>query len=341
MRKIVRHIFADSVCLSPQSCSSASSSESVVQSPPVVLYDRLNFPEAPRWRDGRLYFVNMASEVGSGGPGGSGRVESLSLSGEHRVEANLAPITAKNPSGLGWLPDGRMLIVSTGTFELLSLAPGTGRLEKYADLSSHSVNGKGLLNDMTVSREGHAYVDLYTAGKLCKIICVPPGGGEGTEVATGLGSPNGLVLTPDGLKLIVAETRNARLTVFDRDPLTGLLSGQRIWAEVPGLVPDGCCLDSEGCMWVASPSDKQTRFARIAEGGRVLETIKPVEGSKMNCIACCLGGPDRRTLFLLESLHFPGEEAFQNPNTACIRTVKLSVGAASDPRDPKYCAGYR
>lgn len=320
---------------------SSVATDIVVEGLPVVLYDRLNFPEAPRWHGGRLFFVNMCTNEGKGGPGSAGCVESVTLTGDHRIEADLTAITGRNPSGLGWLPDGRLVVVSTGSFELLAQDPSTGLLEKYADLTSHSASGKGLLNDMTVSREGHAYVDLYSKGELCKIVCVPPGGGAGTVVAENLDMPNGLVITPDGLKLIVGETQAGQLTVFDRNPLTGLLSGQRVWAKVPGLMPDGCCLDSEGCLWVASVSGKETHFARIEEGGRVLEEIKPVQGSKMNCIACCLGGPDRKTLFLLESIHLPGEQAFRDPHRAWIRTVKVSVGAASDPRDPRYCAGYR
>merc|ERR1719456_305720 len=111
-----------------------------------------------------------------------------------------------------------------------------------------------MLNDMTVAKEGHAYVDLYTAkNKLCKVICVPLGGGEGVEVATELKNPNGLVLTPDGKQLIVGETAGRRYTAFDRDPSTGLLSNRRVWADTPTVSPDGCCLDAEGCIWAASP----------------------------------------------------------------------------------------
>ena len=204
---------------------------SVVIGEPQVLYDKICFPEAPRWNPDtqRFYFVNISSEL----EGLAGRVESVAVAAfqndhpqyappraiDHRVELDLAPVTGRNPSGLGWLPDGRMLIVSTGNFQLLAMEPGSGEVSVYADLSHHAINGKGMLNDMTVSATGHAYLDLYTSGRLCKIIMVRPpaeaGGaaGESIEAATELCAPLPLCRRDPDLDL-------------DRDPGRGRADGR-------------------------------------------------------------------------------------------------------------------
>merc|ERR1719199_1605189 len=100
---------------------------------------------------------------------------------------------------------------------------------------------------MTVSRTGHAYVDLITRKQTFKIIMVPPGGGAGVCVDDQVKFPNGLVITPDGKQLIVGETTGHRYVAYDIDPSTGLLSNKRDWAVLPDDVnPNGCCLDAEG-----------------------------------------------------------------------------------------------
>ena len=163
-----------------------------------------------------------------------------------------------------------------------------------------------------------------------------------------------MVITPDGHTLIVGETAKSQFTAFDIDVNTGLLSDQRVWASLPGVNPDGCCMDAAGCMWVASPTGhginseeaEVSKFIRFAQGGQVLEEILPLEGN--NAIACCIGTPrfssvrsgpaDGHTLFLLESKYMAGSQP--EPDKALIRTVQVEVGGAQDPNNPRYCAGY-
>lgn len=247
------------------------------------LLDDLVFPEGPRWRDGRLVFSDMhAQEVVAVTPAGSRDV--------------LARVP-NNPSGLGWLPDGRLLIVSMEDRRLLRQETD-GSLVEHADLSALA---SGRCNDMVVDATGRAYVghfgfDLHAGAERAEasLIAVEPNG-SAHLAAPALQFPNGAVITPDGRTLIVAETFAGRLTAFDIDSAGGL-SNRRVWAEL-GLPPDGICLDSEGAIWVAVP--RPGAFLRVVEGGAVRARIDLEEG--FGGFACMLGGEDGRTLFLLEA----------------------------------------
>jgi sugar lactone lactonase YvrE len=249
---------------------------------PRVLLDGLAIPESPRWHDGRLWFSNW----------GTGRIVAVDLNGD-------AEVVGEGPEGLGWatnwLPDGRMLV--TGP-ELIRVEPDESRV-RHADLGHISPLG---WSEMTVDGRGNVYVnalnfdfadfdDVLTSGRaLGKLALVTPEG-DAHEVANELAFPNGMVVTPDNQTLIVAESFAARLTAFDIAE-DGRLSNRRAWAEDVG--PDGICLDADGCIWASSGS-MTTDCARIRQGGEVLERIE----LDRPCFAAMLGGPDRRTLFML------------------------------------------
>jgi sugar lactone lactonase YvrE len=246
---------------------------------PRVLLAGLRFPEDPRWRDGRLWFSDMHD----------GRV--VTLDGEGHDETVLT--LDDEPSGLGWLPDGRLLVVSVRERKLLR-READGRLALHADLSPvlpfHA-------NDMVVDAQGRAYVGNFgfdlNAGETPKpttLALVYPDG-RVAVAADDLAFPNGTVLTPDGRTLIVGETLAARLTAFDV-AADGTLSNRRVWAQLEKAVPDGICLDAEGAIWVASPISHGC--LRVREGGEILDRIDV----ETNAYACMLGGADRKTLFL-------------------------------------------
>ena len=247
-----------------------------------VLIDGLVFPEGPRWRDGKLWFSDMLA----------GKVMRVDLDGH-------AEIVATSPStdwlsGLGWLPDGRLLVVAMQGRKLLRL--DGGKLVEAADLSALT---SYLTNDMVVDARGRAYVgevgfDVHGGApfKAAALVLVTPEG-RARVVDPDLSCPNGAVITPDGRTLIVAESLADRLTAYAIAD-DGSLSGRRTWAAVEGLGPDGICLDAEGCIWVASPM--RGIVQRVREGGEVLEGF-PTE---IMPLAPMLGGPDRRTLFVCE-----------------------------------------
>jgi sugar lactone lactonase YvrE len=259
-----------------------------------TLISGLSFTECPRWRDGLLYFSDFYTH----------RVLAVSMDGQAETIAHVP----HQPSGLGFLPDGRLLIVSMLDRQVLR-READGSLAVHADLFGLA---PWHLNDMVVNSDGRAWVgnfgfDLFHGlpARTTPLICIEPDGTAGVA-AEGLGFPNGMALTPDGRTLIVSETIMNRLTAFD--VLGGSLSNRRTWAafgplpdldtvsgrlEELDVVPDGICIDAEGAVWVADAF--HSRLLRVAEGGRVLDELK-FEGA--GTFACMLGGSDGRTLFV-------------------------------------------
>ncbi len=248
-----------------------------------VVLDGLTFPEGPRWRDGRLWFSDFYSH----------RVLAMDEDG---VTETICEVPGQ-PSGLGWLPDGDLLVVSMLDRRLLRLGPAG--LVEHGDLSD--IAG-GPCNDMVVSADGRAYVGNFgyeryqdEAPRAAALARVDPDGTV-ARVAEGLDFPNGSVITPDGGTLIVGETQGRCLTAWDIDAAGGL-SNQRLWADLGANFPDGICLDAEGAIWVADPRGKET--LRVREGGEVTARISTGEHGSY---ACMLGGADRRTLYILSNL---------------------------------------
>ncbi len=236
----------------------------------TTFLDGLRFTESPRWHDGKLWFSDM----------GAGRVMNVDLEGnvEHVIDV------PGYPSGLGWLPDGGLLVVSMDDQRLLRL--DRNGLSEVSDLSSIA---SYLLNDMVVDQKGRAYIGNFgyefsnpsVIPGFAEIVMVAPKG-DTQVVADEMAFPNGMVITPDGRTLIVAESLAARLTAFDIEP-SGTLAGRRVWAQFDDLgfeshdidrsFPDGICLDAEGAIWVALPWG-QTEVLRVLEGGEVTHRVK-------------------------------------------------------------------
>jgi len=254
-----------------------------------LLLDGLVFGEGPRWHAGRLWLSDMHDH----------RVIAVDLDG--KVEEIVR--VEQQPSGIGWLPDGRLLIVSMLDRQVLRLEE-SGLVEHanlWALASYHC-------NDMVVDAKGRAYVgnfgfdlDRRATPKKAELVLVHPDG-RAEQAADEMSFPNGCVITSDGSSLIVGESFGACLTAFDIGE-DGQLSGRREWARLEAAVPDGICLDAEGAVWVASPVSHEV--LRVLEGGAVTHRI---ETHRM-AIACMLGGPDRQTLFVLTSETTDPEEA--------------------------------
>lgn len=276
----------------------------------TLLIDGLRFPETPRWHERKLWFSDMVAR----------QVMTVDLD-SHTETIIKVP---KGPSGLGWLPDGRLLVVSIADRRLMRLEPD-GRLVEAADLSALATFN---CNDMVVDEQGRAYVGNFgydaLAGKpfapATLILVLPDGAAR--IVAEDMAFPNGSVITPDSQTLIVAESRGKCLTAFTIAP-DGSLSGRRIWAGLEDKVlPDGICLDAAGAVWVTSPGTGEV--LRVHEGGKVSRRIK---GEKP-AFACMLGGPDRLTLFLCTAI---SAESFRGKNSGCIETIRVDVPGAGRP----------
>lgn len=278
----------------------------------TVVVDGLAFPEGPRWHDGRLFFSDMHQRV----------VLATTTGGE--VERVVE--VPGSPSGLGWLPDGRMLIVSMEDRRLLR-RDADGALTAVADLSGVATFH---CNDMVVDAVGRAYVgnfgfDLHGhAEPRPASMALVDVDGSVQVAAADLRFPNGTVITPDERTLVVGESFAGRLTAFDIGD-DGALSNRRVWARLEGAVPDGICLDAEGAIWVASPTSREV--LRVAEGGEVLARVPTGD---RGAFACMLGGDDRRTLFVCTSATMDPAEAAAR-RTGRIEAVTVDVPGAGRP----------
>jgi sugar lactone lactonase YvrE len=240
---------------------------------------------------------------------------------------------AGQPSGLGWLPDGSMIIASMRNQRLLKF--NDGELTEHADLTDVGV---GYLNDMVVDGRGNTYVG-HRRGRYATppeineewLVLVRP---DGTHqvVADDVVSPNGSVVTPDGKTLIVGESRALRLSAWHIED-DGTLSGRWTFAQLEQEIPDGICLDAEGGVWVAG---LRTTFSRVMDGGEIVETIEIKDGQP---IACALGGADRRTLFMIitdvdpahvRSLQSPEDDA-RSESVGRVEIAQVEVAGAGWP----------
>jgi len=276
----------------------------------ATLLDGICFGEGPRWHDNHLWFSDMHAH----------EVIKLNLDGTSQVIAKVP----QQPSGLGWLPDQSLVVVSMTDKKLL--IDEAGELSEYADLSQLASYH---CNDMVVDAKGRCYVgnfgfDLISRAsqKPAELIMVSENG-TASIVADDLQFPNGTVITPDGRTLIVAESMAARLTAFDIDQ-HGALSNRRVWAQMDGALPDGICLDEDSGIWVASPISNEC--LRLTEGGAVTDRIKV----EHQAYACMLGGENGKRLFICTASSSSPEQC-KAQRDGRIEYADVSVAGAGRP----------
>jgi sugar lactone lactonase YvrE len=282
--------------------------------------DGFVFTEGPRWRDERLWCVDMHDH----------RIVAIDEDGTVQT---VAEVFGDEPSGLGWLADGRLIVVSMERGEILRLEPD-GSLVSHADLSAHVF---GSLNDMIVADDGTAYVGdmgmrIHGDGERRPghVFRVTPDGSFDVA-ADDMHAPNGMALTPDERTLLVAESAGLRITAFDRAE-DGTLSNRRIFASLtPGdpaagvSAPDGMCLDDEGAVWYADPVGR--RVVRVLEGGAVTDVVSFAPETP---VACVLGGADRRTLHVCAAMAWRRDE-LAGTRAGRIASLGVSVPGAGRP----------
>lgn len=279
-----------------------------------TLLTGLAIGESLRWHDGRLWLANWGAK------------EVLAVDGKAEVVTRSPGASAGY--SIDWLPDGRLLL----TGEELYRQEPDGSLVRHADLSELTVGG---WNEIVVDGRGNVYLndvgfrfgqEDFAPGS---IALVTPDG-KARRVADGIAFPNGMVVTPDGSTLIVAESFASVLTAFDIRA-DGGLSNRRIWAPVSG---DGICMDAEGAIWCSEVGGEGSFCQRVAEGGEVLERIE----LEHPCFACMLGGEDGRTLFIATADWRMADDPGANitrlltgPRTGRILTARVSVPHAGHP----------
>jgi sugar lactone lactonase YvrE len=278
-----------------------------------IVIDDLAFGEGPRWHEGSLYLSDMHHN----------RV----LRVDDEGKAHLVAQHDEALSGLGWLPDGTLVVVE---MEGAVLRLGLEGLTVHADLKEQADFG---INDMIVHPDGWAYVgqfgyDREGGGSVAASPLLKVGiDGSVSEAAPDLLVANGMIITPDGGTLLVAESAACRISAFAIGP-EGELHDRRVWATMPDRhYPDGMCLDAEGGIWVACPM--VNRFVRVLEGGEVTDEI--TLESDRHAIACVLGGTGRRTLFMLNAATTGQADRSRELSSAHLESIEVAVAGAGRP----------
>jgi sugar lactone lactonase YvrE len=297
-------------------------SEASVGEPRVVL-DGLAFVESARWHDGRLWFAHWSV----------GEIIATDLEGHSEV---VAPGRQALGWSIDWLPDGRLLV----TGESLLRQEPDGSFVPHADLTGVARHN---WNEIVVDHHrGNVYLNGADTSNLLAGQFPPPGiialvaaDGTARRVAEDINFPNGMVITPDGSTLVVAESVAGRLTGFDIQP-DGSLTNRRTWAESIG--PDGICIDAEGAIWTGAAdvhamtgreTDPGGAAVRVSEGGQILDRIEFDRPG----FSYALGGPDRRTLFIVGQ-HWRGfdqVEALIAERTGQVLCIDVDIPSAGHP----------
>lgn len=270
--------------------------------------------EGPRWSGDRLWFSDIFD----------GKIYSISDSGGLDLEAE-----TDRPSGLGWLPDGSLLVATLSRESPDGRNLGPERLLRRDEHGWHTVvdlTGENVsFNDMVVLGDGRAYVNLYrgTDGRNDELLLVLPDGTYRT-VAAGLRHPNGIGVTADGRTLVVSETYANRVSAFDIE-IDGGLTDQRVFADDLNMA-DGLCVDAAGAVWVGCLFEG--RFVRVLEGGERTHEVRMPDGHW--ALAPMLGGPDRRTLHMI-SAETTAERARTDDSDGYVWTTSVDVPGAGWP----------
>ena len=260
-----------------------------------------SWPEIPRWYDGAFYFSDMYNH----------RVLRLDGSGQPTIVVDASSRTPLHPGpgipekeivlgGMGWLPDGRLIVNSMN--ERVVLVWDGSSLELYADLRELATSS---INDMVVDTDGRAYItqlgfDLFVGEepRESDLLVVEPDGTARIDKAAGpLLCGNGVAVSADGRTLVVAEVNANRITAYDR-AADGSLGNRRVFADLAWL-PDGICLDDQGGVWAGLPGSGYV--GRFVEGGEMTDVVELPLDEGFG-VACVLGGEDRSRLYICAGL---------------------------------------
>eukprot|EP00811_Abedinium_folium_P002911 NODE_1267_length_2542_cov_9.601656.p1 GENE.NODE_1267_length_2542_cov_9.601656~~NODE_1267_length_2542_cov_9.601656.p1 ORF type:complete len:481 (-),score=88.03 NODE_1267_length_2542_cov_9.601656:957-2399(-) len=328
----------------------ANPSAAEAEANPRTIWKGLQFIGAPRWRGGRLYFVNGP---GYGGP----KKDTTDLSMDPTLFATVLSIDpsggiavevmrdhdeelrgdGRHAAGIAWDGDGRLIttkpergelqIVGGGVSPPLQLLGLPGRSASPGDLAVDAATSRAYVADAHPRSEWACYcwlsavVEQPVAGG--RLLLVDPCRGECTVAAEDLICPAGVVILA-GAQLVVAESLADRLTAFDIEAEGGGLTNRRLWASLPGTAPRGIAADAEpGRIWVSSPGTRSCLL--VSEGGGVLAAV-PTTGDFI-CSSCAVGGQSGEKLYLLENAG-PKEVATGSRIRVVSRAAVISTGSA-------------
>ena len=279
------------------------------------LLDGLSFGESLRWHQDRLWLADWGAQ------------QVMAVDREGRLQVMARVDFPAFPMCIDWLPDGRLLAVAARDGQLLR-QEADGSLVTHADLSGLAEPGHPW-NEIVVDGRGNAYLsnqgfDFPGGTFVHGTIALLKPDGSARPVADGIAFPNGMVITADNARLIVAESYGQKLTAF-QIAADGSLSQPRVWADLGDGVPDGICLDAEGAIWYADVPNKQC--VRVREGGQVLQTIQLDRG----CFSCALGGTNRTTLFMAATQWRGSERVTDTSRTSQLLAIQAPAAGVGWP----------
>ena len=209
------------------------------------------------------------------------------------------------------LHDGIYLVdAETGVPTLFARAPGHD--DQHFRFNDAKVDPRGRFWAGTLALDGRrGQSHLYRVN------------GDGTvmNMRDGVSISNGLAWSPDGRTMYYIDSPTRVIQAFAFDLENGAISSPRpviTLTEADGW-PDGCCMDVEGCLWVAHwGAAKITRWDPVA--GRLLDTVNlPVA----NVTSCAFGGPRRDQLFVTTAVD--AERATTEPEAGFIFRIDPGV----------------
>lgn len=271
----------------------------------------IGFAEGLRWHRNALWASDIVQR----------RVMRVDADG--RVETVLS--TPGEPSGLGWLPDGSLLVVQMDEHELWRW--DGARFSRYCATAPVS---RAKLNDLAVDGHGRAWVsnlgfDYETENPRPTALVAVAQDRRVAVAAEDLWCPNGLAISPTGDRLYVGQSASSEVLEFTITA-AGELVERRVFGRLPeAAFSDGICLDSEGALWIASPTTRE--FLRMQRGGRIIHRVSTGD---RHAIACVLGGRDRRTLYCATSATLSLARARQEC-LGRIEAIEVDVPGAGFP----------
>ena len=287
--------------------------------PPVLFAEGFLFPEAPRWHAGRGQLI--VSDIDRG------QVFAVSADGQ-RQQIYQGPDWV---SGTAFESDTTLLVTNARSRGLVrvQLDQPDAVPEMVASLAEIAPYG---INDMVRTPSGVCFIDTvsfdfvaYARGEAAaqpSVLARVDADGCVSVATREVNFPNGMVITPDGKRLLVADSLDQCVYAFAL-AADGTLSQRTCFAALPGEMPDGMCLDASGAVWVALHG----RVVRVTEGGAVLEDVDM--GSTL-ATAVALGGADGRTLLITASDSYDRSVMAGNP-TGRLFTVHVDVPGAGLP----------
>jgi sugar lactone lactonase YvrE len=233
------------------------------------------------------------------------------------------------PASIAPLVDGRLLLAARDG--LWRFDPANGARTRVATPPYDPA--KERFNDGKCDPQGRFWVgtiyeprDAERATLHCLVA------GELVQRAGGITVSNGLAWSPNGRTMYWSDTKAHTIYAFDFEPVSGEISGKRVFATFPlkqagqdlasyGGRPDGAAVDAEGCYWVAMFEGQ--RILRLAPSGEVLREVRlPVRCATMPCF----GGADLKTIYLTTAReNRPAAELAGQPWAGCVLALDVDV----------------